>query len=547
MVSKLTTNERLFALIISALVSICGLVLAAVGRQDLLAAQGFIILVFGLAFVFAVAHGFYEPEPSKERLSSYYDDPIKIGIALAMAWAVFAMFIGVWIATLLAYPELTFDQGWASFGRLRPVHTTGVIFGFGGNALIATSFHVVQRTSRARMPDQLSPWFVLAGYNLFCLLAVTGYLMGITQSKEYAEAEWYADIWLVIVWVTYFILYIRTIARRKEPHIYVANWYFMAFILVVAILHIVNNLAIPVSLGHAKSYTVWSGVQDAMVQWWYGHNAVAFFLTAGFLGMLYYYLPVRAQRPIFSYRLSILSFWGITFFYMWAGSHHLHYTALPQWVQTLGMTFSVMLLVPSWASAGNALLTLNGAWHRVRDDATLRFIMVAVVFYGLTTFEGSFLAIRPVNSLSHYTDWTVGHVHAGALGWVALIIFGSFYTLVPSLWKREHMYSASLVEVHFWLALVGTLVYVFAMWNSGIVQGLMWRTYTEEGTLAYSFVDSLVAMYPYYIARAFGGLLFLLGAIVGSYNIWMTIRATPLTSRREIDVPQSGAVMVPGE
>ncbi len=547
MVSTLTTNERLFALIISVLVSICGLALAAVGRQDLLAAQGFIILIFGLACVFAVAHGFYEPEPSKDRLSSYYDDPIKAGIVLAMAWAVFAMFIGVWVATLLAYPELTFDQGWASFGRLRPVHTTGVIFGFGGNALIATSFHIVQRTSRARMPDQLSPWFVLAGYNLFCLLAVTGYLMGITQSKEYAEAEWYADIWLVIVWVTYFILYIRTIARRKEPHIYVANWYFMAFILVVAILHLVNNIAVPVSLGHAKSYTVWPGVQDAMVQWWYGHNAVAFFLTAGFLGMLYYYLPVRAQRPIFSYRLSILSFWGITFFYMWAGSHHLHYTALPQWVQTLGMTFSVMLLVPSWASAGNALLTLNGAWHRVRDDATLRFIMVAVVFYGLTTFEGSFLAIRPVNSLSHYTDWTVGHVHAGALGWVALIIFGSFYTLVPSIWKRERMYSATLVEVHFWLALIGTLIYVFAMWNSGIIQGLMWRTYTEEGTLAYSFVDSLVAMYPYYIARAFGGLLFLLGAIVGTYNIWMTIRATPLASRREVDVPQSSAVAVPGE
>ena len=432
-----------------------------------------------------------------------------------MAWAVFGMFIGVWVAAQLAWPDLTFDAAWASFGRLRPAHTTGVIFGFGGNALIATSFHVVQRTSRARLAGQVSPWFVLFGYNLFCVLAVTGYFMGVTQSKEYAEPEWYADLWLVIVWVTYFLLYIRTLARRKEPHIYVANWYYMAFILVVAILHIVNNLAVPVSLGHAKSYSVWAGVQDAMVQWWYGHNAVAFFLTAGFLGMLYYYLPKRAGRPIFSYRLSILSFWGITFFYMWAGSHHLHYTALPHWVQTLGMTFSVMLLVPSWASAGNALLTLNGAWHKVRDDATLRFMMVAVVFYGLSTFEGSFLAIRPVNSLSHYTDWTVGHVHAGALGWVALITFGSIYTLVPWLWKRERMYSAGLVEVHFWLALAGTLIYVFAMWNSGIIQGLMWRTYTDDGTLAYSFIDSLLAMHPYYIARAFGGLLFLLGAVVG--------------------------------
>ena len=294
-----------------------------------------------------------------------------------------ALFVGDWIAWQLAYPDLTFDAAWSSFGRLRPVHTSGVIFGFGGNALIATSFYVLQRTSRARLPDQLSPWFVLLGYNLFCVIAATGYLMGVTQSKEYAEPEWYADIWLVIVWVTYFIIYLRTLVRRKEPHIYVSNWYYMAFILVVAILHIVNNLAIPVSLGHAKSYSAFSGVQDAMTQWWYGHNAVAFFLTAGFLGMMYYYLPVRAGRPIFSYRLSIISFWGITFMYMWAGSHHLHYTALPQWVQTLGMTFSVMLLVPSWASAGNALLTLNGAWHKVRDDATLRFMMVAAVFYGL--------------------------------------------------------------------------------------------------------------------------------------------------------------------
>ncbi|MET4702287.1 cytochrome c oxidase cbb3-type subunit 1 [Constrictibacter sp. MBR-5] len=547
MAATLTATERQLALVISAAVALCGLILAAAGRQDALGMHGFIILLFGLACTFAVVHAYQEPEPGEERLARYYDEPIKAGIAISMAWAVFGMFIGVWVAVLLAYPDFTFDQAWASFGRLRPAHTTGVIFGFGGNALIATSFHVVQRTSRARLPDQLSPWFVLIGYNLFCVLAVTGYFVGVTQSKEYAEPEWYADIWLVVVWVTYFVLYLRTLARRKEPHIYVANWYFLAFILVVAILHIVNNIAVPVSLGHAKSYTVWPGVQDAMVQWWYGHNAVAFFLTAGFLGMLYYYLPVRAQRPIFSYRLSILSFWGITFFYMWAGSHHLHYTALPHWVQTLGMTFSVMLLVPSWASAGNALLTLNGAWHKVRDDATLRFIMVAAVFYGLSTFEGSFMAIRPVNALSHYTDWTVGHVHAGALGWVALITFGSFYTLVPSLWRRERMYSPALVEVHFWLSLAGTLIYVFAMWNSGIIQGLMWRTYTEDGTLAYSFIDSLVAMFPYYVARAIGGLLFLIGAIVGSYNIWMTARTAPVAEPAEADAPLTGAVAAPAE
>lgn len=547
MIATLTPRERTIALAISLLVAVWGLVLALAGRDDILLIHGLLILLFGLVSTYLVMYRYDDPAPGPERLASYYDEPIKAGIFFAMAWAVFAMFVGVWVASQLAWPDLAFDAGWSSYGRLRPAHTTGVIFGFGGNALIATSFHVVQRTSRARLPDQLSPLFVIVGFNMFCLMAVAGYLTGVTQSKEYAESEWYADIWLVIVWVTYFVLYIRTLARRKEPHIYVANWYFMAFILVVAVLHIVNNLAVPVSIGHAKSYTVWPGVQDAMVQWWYGHNAVAFFLTAGFLGMLYYYLPIRAQRPIFSYRLSILSFWGITFFYMWAGSHHLHYTALPHWVQTLGMTFSVMLLVPSWASAGNALLTLNGAWHRVRDDATLRFIMVAAIFYGLSTFEGSFLAIRPVNSLSHYTDWTVGHVHAGALGWVALITFGSFYTLVPSLWKRERMYSPALVEVHFWLALAGTLIYIFAMWNSGILQGLMWRTYTEENALAYSFVDSLREMHPYYIARAFGGLLFLVGAIIGAFNIWMTVRSAPLAVRSQADVPDTAGLATAGE
>jgi len=547
MTEGLTRGERQLAIAISIALAVVGLWMTGIGQHGPLGVHGLIVMVFSLAVIGIALSGYFAPEPDADRLTRYYDDPSKAGILIAMAWAVFGLFIGDWVAWLLAYPEATFDAAWASFGRLRPVHTTGVIFGFGGNALIATSFHVMQRTCRARMPDQFSPWFVLLGYNLFCILAVSGYFIGVTQSKEYAEPEWYADIWLVIVWVTYFVLYLRTLARRQEPHIYVANWYYLAFILIVAVLHIVNNLAVPVSLGHAKSYSAFAGVQDAMTQWWYGHNAVAFFLTAGFLGMLYYYLPKRAERPIFSYRLSIISFWGITFLYMWAGSHHLHYTALPQWVQTLGMTFSVMLLVPSWASAGNALLTLNGAWHRVRDDATLRFMMVAAVFYGISTFEGSFLAIRPVNSLSHYTDWTVGHVHAGALGWVAFITFGSIYAVVPILWKRERMHSARLVEVHFWLALAGTLIYVFAMWNSGIIQGLMWRTYNESGTLAYSFVDSLVAMHPYYVARAIGGLLFLIGAVVGFYNIWMTLR--PVYDRLEhetadrrmaADVPLAG-------
>ena len=545
MVSGLTIGERQGAIVILVLLAVIGTIMAAAaGRTgDPMSVHGFIVLLFSLAVLAAVFWGYYTPAPDEGRLKSYYDDPSKAGIIIAMIWAVIGMFVGDWVAWLLAYPDLTFDAAWSSFGRLRPVHTTGVIFGFGGNALIATSFHVMQRTSRARMPDQLSPWFVLVGYNLFCILAVSGYLLGITQSREYAEPEWYADIWLVIVWVTYLVLYLRTLARRKEPHIYVANWYYLAFILVVAMLHIVNNLAVPVSYAGAKSYSLFSGVQDAMTEWWYGHNAVAFFLTAGFLAMLYYYLPKRAERPIYSYRMSIVGFWGITFLYMWAGSHHLHYTALPQWVQTLGMTFSAMLLIPSWIAAANALLTLNGAWHKVRDDATLRFMMMAAVFYGLTTFEGSFMAIRPVNSLSHYTDWTIGHVHAGALGWVALITFGSIYALVPWLWKRERMYSLKLVEAHFWLALAGTLVYVFAMWNSGIIQGLMWRTYNESGTLAYSFVDSMIAMHPYYITRAIGGLLFLIGALIGCYNIWMTIRRpAPVAESARGDAPLPAAL-----
>ncbi len=547
MALNLNSGEKTLALILLVLLALAGLVMAAAGHGNPLGVHGFIIVIFSSVLAFSVLSVSTDAEDDRSRFAQYYDEPTKLGIILAMAWAVLGLSVGVWVASLLAWPDMTFDAAWASFGRLRPVHTTAVIFGFGGNALIATSYHVLQRTSRARLPDHFSPWFVLMGYNLFCILAVTGYLMGITQSKEYAEAEWYADIWLVIVWVVYFTLYIRTLARRKEPHIYVANWYYLAFILVVALLHIVNNLAVPVSFGHAKSYSAFSGVQDAMTQWWYGHNAVAFFLTAGFLGMMYYYLPKRAERPIFSYRLSIISFWGITFMYMWAGSHHLHYTALPHWVQTLGVTFSLVLLVPSWASAGNALATLNGAWHRVRDDATLRFMMVAAVFYGLTTFEGSFMAIRPVNSLSHYTDWTVGHVHAGALGWVAMITFGTFYCLVPWMWKVPRIYSPRLVEWHFWLALAGTVVYVFAMWNSGIIQGLMWRTYNESGTLTYSFLESLVAMEPYYIARAFGGLLFLSGALIGSYNIWMTIRMAREAEPQVGDLTAPDLLPEPGE
>ena len=535
--SRLTRDERGVAIFLCFLLAGVGVALGLVGRNDVLGVHGAMMAVFGYGLGFVLIGGHFKAPKTRKPETRYYDDPTKFGVIVAMVWLVIATAVGDWVAWLLVYPEATFDAAWASFGRLRPVHTSGVIFGFGGNALIATSFYVLQRTSRARLADRVSPWVVLIGFNLFCALAASGYLMGITASKEYAEPEWYADILLVFVWVAYFVLYLRTLARRKEPHIYVANWYFLAFIVVVAILHIVNGLAVPVSLGHAKSYSLFSGVQDAMTQWWYGHNAVAFFLTSGFLGMLYYFLPVRAGRPIFSYRLSIISFWGITFLYMWAGSHHLHYTALPYWVQNLGMTFSLILLVPSWASAGNALATLNGAWDRVRDDATLRFMMIAAIFYGLSTFEGSFLAIRPVNSLSHYTDWTVGHVHAGALGWVAMITFGSFYTLVPKLWRKREMYSNKLVEAHFWLALIGTIIYVFALWNSGIIQGLMWRTYNDNGTLAYSFIESVEAMRPYYIARGIGGFLFVLGGVIGLFNIWKTIRMPAEIEANAEDVP----------
>ncbi|WP_323005317.1 cytochrome-c oxidase, cbb3-type subunit I [Pseudorhodobacter sp.] len=525
MTASLTLNERRIGMGLSVALALLGLFMAAAARHGVMAVHGGMALVLGLALVFIIGGSLYDqPGPGHARLTRYYDATTRFGIVMTLIWAIFAMAVGVWVAALLYWPEATPLWAATSFGRLRPVHTTGIIFGFGGNALIATSFHVLQRTSRARLADTVSPWVVLIGFNLFCLWAVTGYLMGSTQSKEYAEAEWYADILLVVVWLVYFALYIRTLARRNEPHIYVANWYYMAFILVVAMLHIVNNLALPVSFAGAKSYTIWAGVQDAMIQWWYGHNAVAFFLTAGFLGMLYYFLPVRSGRPIWSYRLSIVSFWGIVFFYIWVGSHHLHYTALPYWVQTLGMTFSVMLLVPSWASAGNAIATLNGAWHKVRDDATLRFMFVAAVFYGLSTFEGSFLAIRPVNSLSHYTDWTVGHVHSGTLGWVAMIIFGAIYTLVPMLSGRDEMAWPKAIEWHFWLAVGGTLVYVIALWNAGITQGLMWRAYNEDGALSYSFVDSVRAMAPYYLLRTIGGLMFLTGAVICALNCRATMR-----------------------
>jgi len=460
--------------------------------------------------------------PTSEK---YNDHIVRLFLLAAAVWGIVGMSIGVLAAAQLAWPALNFETSWLTFSRIRANHTFGVIFAFGGSALMGTCYYVVQRTGHTRLAFPRLATFTFWGWQLALFLAMATMPFGITQSKEYAEPEWFIDLIIAVVWVSFGVVFFGTLARRRIRHIYVANWYYGAFIIAVGLLHIVNNLALPVSL--TKSYPIYSGVVDAMVQWWYGHNAVAFFLTAGFLGMLYYFLPVRSGRPIWSYRLSIVSFWGIVFFYIWVGSHHLHYTALPYWVQTLGMTFSVMLLVPSWASAGNAIATLNGAWHKVRDDATLRFMFVAAVFYGLSTFEGSFLAIRPVNSLSHYTDWTVGHVHSGTLGWVAMIIFGAIYTLVPQLSGRETMASPRAIEWHFWLSVAGTLIYVVAMWNAGITQGLMWRTYGADGSLTYSFLESVMAMAPYYLLRTIGGALFLTGAVICAFNVRATMLAAP--------------------
>jgi cytochrome c oxidase cbb3-type subunit I len=455
--------------------------------------------------------------------TGYMDEVIRYGVIATAFWGVVGFAAGTFIAWQLAFPELGFGLPWTTFGRLRPLHTSAVIFAFGGNALIATSFYVVQRTSATRLWGGNLAWFVFWGYNLFIVLAATGYVLGSTQSKEYAEPEWYVDLWLTIVWVAYLVIYMGTLVKRKEPHIYVANWFFLSFIVTVAMLHVVNNLTIPISIWSSQSVIVFPGVQGAMVQWWYGHNAVGFFLTAGFLGMMYYFIPKQAERPVYSYKLSIIHFWSLIFIYIWAGPHHLHYTALPDWAQVLGMTFSVVLWMPSWGGMINGLMTLQGAWDKLRTDPILRMLVVSVGFYGMSTFEGPMMSLRSVNSLSHYTDWTIGHVHSGALGWNGMITFGALYYLVPRLWKRERLYSLSLVSWHFWLATIGIVLYAASMWVSGIMQGLMWREVDAQGFLVNSFADSVAAMHPMYIVRATGGILYLTGGILMGYNIYKTI------------------------
>lgn len=465
----------------------------------------------------------------------YQDDVVRAASIATVFWGVVGFLVGLVIALQLAFPALNFDLPWTSFGRLRPLHTSAVIFAFGGNALLATSFYSVQRTCRTPLVSASAAWFVFWGYQLFIVMAALGYVLGITQSKEYAEPEWYVDLWLTVVWVVYFFVFVLTIKNRKEPHIYVSNWFYLAFIVTVAVLHLVNNAAIPVDVFGAKSFTVFSGVQDALIQWWYAHNAVGFFLTAGFLGMMYYIVPKQAERPVYSYRLSIVHFWAIVFLYIWAGPHHLLYTALPDWAQTLGMTFSIMLWMPSWGGMINGIMTLSGAWHKLRTDPVLWFMVTALAFYGMSTFEGPLMSIKAVNALSHYTDWTIGHVHSGALGWVGFISFAALYFLFPRLWNAKRIYSISLIKWHFWIATLGIVLYIVAMWVSGIMQGLMWREYDEMGFLVYSFAETVGAMNLYYIIRAFGGGLFVFGSFIMAYNLWMT---TKCKVRAGEDVPE---------
>ncbi len=442
---------------------------------------------------------------------------------MTVVWGIVGMLVGVIIAAQLALPTLTDGISWLSYGRLRPLHTNAVIFAFGGSALFATSYYVVQRTCQTRLFGGPLAAFTFWGWMLIIVLAAVTLPLGITSGKEYAELEWPIDLLIAVVWVAYAIVFFGTIATRKVKHIYVANWFYGAFILTIAVLHIVNSAFVPVSL--TKGYSFYPGAIDAMVQWWYGHNAVGFFLTAGFLGMMYYFVPKQAGRPVYSYRLSVVHFWALISTYMWAGPHHLHYTALPDWAQSMGMIFSLILLAPSWGGMINGIMTLSGAWHKLRTDPILKFLIVSLSFYGMSTFEGPMMSIKTVNALSHYTDWTVGHVHSGALGWVAMVSIGAIYFLIPKLFGKSEMYSNKLIEVHFWISTIGVVLYIAAMWIAGVMQGLMWRAVNADGTLTYSFIESVERTYPFYYVRLLGGALFLTGMFIMAYNVWKTAAA----------------------
>ena len=466
-----------------------------------------------------------------ERVETYNDKVVRQFAIMTVIWGIVGMLVGVIIAAQLLWPALNFDIPWLTYSRLRPLHTNAVIFAFGGSALFAASYYVVQRTCHVRLFSDKLAAFTFWGWQAIIVLAAVTLPLGITTSKEYAELEWPIDLLIAVVWVVYGIVFFGTMVKRRVKHIYVANWFFAAYIITIAVLHIGNSMAIPVTL--TKSYSVYAGTVDAMVQWWYGHNAVGFFLTAGFLGMMYYFVPKQAERPVYSYRLSVVHFWALVAIYMWAGPHHLHYTTLPDWAQTLGMVFSVMLVAPSWGGMINGIMTLSGAWHKLRTDPILKFMIVSLSFYGMSTFEGPMMSIKTVNALSHYTDWTIGHVHSGALGWVAMISIGCMYALIPRLYGRKEMYSMKLIDVHFWTTTIGIVLYVASMWIAGVMQGLMWRATNADGTLTYTFVESLAATYPYYAVRLLGGVLVLSGMFIMIYNVVKTISA----GSSEKDVP----------
>ncbi|MBK6757182.1 MAG: cytochrome-c oxidase, cbb3-type subunit I [Agitococcus sp.] len=440
---------------------------------------------------------------------------------MSVIWGIVGMSVGVFIAAQLVWPALNFDIPWLTYSRLRPLHTNAVIFAFGGCALFATSYYIVQRTCQTALFMPNLAKFTFWGWQLVIVAAAITLPLGLTSTREYAELEWPIDILIAIVWISYAVVFFGTIAKRTTSHIYVANWFFGAFIITIALLHIVNNMAVPVSMW--KSYSMYSGATDAMIQWWYGHNAVGFFLTAAFLGMMYYFIPVQVGRPVYSYRLSVVHFWALISVYMWAGGHHLHYTALPDWTQSLAMAFSIVLFAPSWGGMINGIMTLSGSWDRLRTDPIIRFLVVALSFYGMSTFEGPMMSIKTVNALSHYTDWTIGHVHSGALGWVGMISIGSLYVMIPRVFERERMYSIGLINLHFWLATMGVVLYIASLWISGITQGLMWRAVNDDGSLTYSFVESVVASHPYWLGRFIGGSLYLSGMFVMAYNVAMTV------------------------
>jgi cytochrome c oxidase cbb3-type subunit 1 len=461
-----------------------------------------------------------------------YDDGVVQYLTIgAIVFLVLGTFMGTWAASQLAWPVLNFGIAEVTFARLRVIHTNTVIYAFGGMTLMATAYYTVQRTNGVRMWSNGLAWVNSILFTIGLLGVVITLALGMSTSKEYHEQVWPLSIAVALVWTLYTFNFVMTIAGRdkeKYPSVYVSNWFFLGMMIAVTYLYVVNGLAIPVSW--FASYSLFSGVQDAMIQWWWGHNAVGFFLTAGFLAIMYYFVPKQAQRPIYSYRLSVIHFWGLMFGYVWLGAHHLQYTALPDWTGSLGAAISLAMIIPSWGGALNGMLTLSGAWDRLRTDYILRFLVLSLAFYAMSTFEGPVMASKTVNALSHYTDWTVGHVHAGALGWVAMVSIGALYHMVMKLWNTE-MYSMKLINTHFWLATIGTSFYIVAMWVSGIMQGLMWRAYDDYGTLAYTFAESVAEMHPYYAMRAVGGLLFFLGAVLMLYNVIMTLAT--VKSRRE--------------